>query len=211
MHFKKLPVTNTTAYLSLYPFNSSSDPTITTNIINRPILTPVSMNSIKQTHLLTVMTPAACSLLLSIILLVSGCGSDEQPSPPDTGRVLDYTGTVTFLNADKEEITTIDVAVADTPEQRSLGLMDVRNMPAGKGMLFIFDREEPLSFWMANTPLPLDLIFVNRNKQIVRIHHNAQPYSERQFPSGAPAMYVVEVNAGFCIDNDITEGHHILF
>jgi uncharacterized protein len=100
----------------------------------------------------------------------------------------------------------VDVAVADTPEKRSLGLMDVRNMPRDKGMLFIFEREENLSFWMANTPLPLDIIFVNRSMQIVRIHHNAQPYSERQFASGEPALYVVEVNAGFCLDHDITEG-----
>jgi len=213
MHSGHLPVNKTSRniYYYLYPFNSSPEATITTNHINRSILIPNSMNTINQTHLPGVMISAACPLLLSIILLVTGCGSEEQPRPRDTGRVLDYTGTVTFLNADEKEITTIDVAVADTPEQRSLGLMDVRNMPAGKGMLFIFDREEPLSFWMANTPLPLDLIFVNRNKQIVRIHHNAQPFSERQFPSGAPAIYVVEVNAGFCIDNDITEGHHILF
>jgi uncharacterized protein len=151
------------------------------------------------------------TLLLVVISIVSGCGSNDQPQQRETGRTLIYTGSVTFLTTGNEEITTIDAAIAETPEQRSLGLMDVRNMPADKGMLFIFEHEEPLSFWMANTPLPLDLIFVNRAMQIVRIHHNAQPYSERQFPSGEPALYVVEVNAGFCIDNDITEGQFIRY
>lgn len=151
------------------------------------------------------------TLLLVFLSVLQGCGSNEQPQQRETGRTLTYTGSVTFLTSDKDEITTIDAAIAETPEQRSLGLMDVRNMPADKGMLFIFEHEEPLSFWMANTPLPLDLIFVNRAMQIVRIHHNAQPYSERQFPSGEPAIYVVEVNAGFCIDRDITEGQFIRY
>jgi uncharacterized protein len=150
-------------------------------------------------------------VMLVFLAFLPGCGSNEQPQQRESGRVLTYTGSVTFLTSDSEEITTIDAAIAETPEQRSLGLMDVRNMPAHKGMLFIFEHEEPLSFWMANTPLSLDLIFVNRAMQIVRIHHNAQPYSERQFPSGEPAIYVVEVNAGFCIDHDITEGQFIRY
>jgi uncharacterized membrane protein (UPF0127 family) len=154
---------------------------------------------------------ALTALLLVFLSVLPGCGSNEQPQQRETGRTLTYTGSVTFLTSDKDEITTIEVAIAETPEQRSLGLMDVRNMPANKGMLFIFEHEEPLSFWMANTPLPLDLIFVNRSMQIVRIHHNAQPYSERQFPSGEPAIYVVEVNAGFCLDHDITEGQFIRY
>lgn len=154
---------------------------------------------------------ALTALLLVFLSVLPGCGSNEQPQQRETGRTLTYTGSVTFLTSDKDEITTIEVAIAETPEQRSLGLMDVRNMPTNKGMLFIFEHEEPLSFWMANTPLPLDLIFVNRSMQIVRIHHNAQPYSERQFPSGEPAIYVVEVNAGFCLDHDITEGQFIRY
>jgi uncharacterized protein len=146
-----------------------------------------------------------------LVLVIAGlsCSSERESRPADSGRTLDYTGSVTFRGYDEQELANVDVAIADTPEKRSLGLMDVRRMPDDKGMLFIFEREEPLSFWMANTPLPLDIIFVNRAGRIVRIHHNAQPYSERQFASESPAMYVVEVNAGFCINNDITEGHSI--
>ncbi|MFU8860671.1 MAG: DUF192 domain-containing protein [Cyclonatronaceae bacterium] len=150
-------------------------------------------------------------LATGMLVILSGCGSNDKPQRSNTGRTLSYTGSVTFLDSGEQEIITIDVAIADTPEKRSLGLMDVRNMPANKGMLFLFEREEPLSFWMANTPLPLDLIFVNNDMQIVRIHHNAQPYSERQFPSGKPARYVVEVNAGFSINHDITEGQYLRF
>jgi uncharacterized membrane protein (UPF0127 family) len=108
-------------------------------------------------------------------------------------------------------ISSIDIAVADTPELRNLGLMDVRTLPWNSGMLFIFAQQERLSFWMANTPLPLDLLFVNSDYQIVHIHHNAQPFSQQQIDSVHPALYVVEVNGGYAVRNDIVEGNYIRF
>lgn len=90
-------------------------------------------------------------------------------------------------------------------------MMDVRDLPKSKGMLFIFEENQPRSFWMANTPLPLDIIFVNENKEIVRIHHSTQPFSEQNFESGDPAKYVIETNAGFCVSHDIQEGMKVSF
>jgi uncharacterized membrane protein (UPF0127 family) len=66
-----------------------------------------------------------------------------------------------------------------------------------QGMLFIFDNEEYRSFWMANTPLPLDIVFVNAKRVIVTIQRNTVPYSRESVPSTEEAQYVVEVNAGF--------------
>lgn len=105
----------------------------------------------------------------------------------------------------------MEVAVADDNHERNQGLMDVRDLPSSKGMLFIFDENQPRSFWMANTPLPLDIIFVNADKEIVRIHHNTQPFSEKSFASDEPAKYVVETNAGYCISHDIQEGTKVSF
>jgi uncharacterized membrane protein (UPF0127 family) len=84
--------------------------------------------------------------------------------------------------------------------------MDVRNLPKSNGMLFIFEENQPRSFWMANTPLSLDIIFVNEAREIVRIHHNTQPFSESSFESEKPAKYVIETNSGYCISHDIQEG-----
>ena len=89
--------------------------------------------------------------------------------------------------------------------------MDVRNLETSQGMLFIFDRQEVQSFWMANTPLPLDLLFADENRTIVHIHTNARPYSRIQSHRSNPAKYVVEVNAGYAMARDLQVGHTISY
>jgi len=137
--------------------------------------------------------------------------SDKPEKERNPGRQLEYTGTVTFLNSNNEEISTVDVAVADTRDTRQTGLMNVYSMPEDKGMIFIFERQENLRFWMANTPISLDIIFVNDAMQIVRIHRNVRPYSTDGVESGEPALYTVEVNAGYTMKHDIQEGMSIAF
>lgn len=152
------------------------------------------------------------TLLLLVPLLFISCDSEKKEQTRDSkGRILNYTGELSFLTPDGNKITSIEIAVADDEASRGSGLMDVRNLPEQHGMLFIFEDEQPRSFWMANTPLPLDIIFVNSEKEIVRIHRNTQPYSKKNFVSDFPAKYVVEVNAGFTTKNDITEGAKIEF
>ena len=102
--------------------------------------------------------------------------------------------------------------MADDANERNEGLMNVSNLPQNRGMLFIFEEQQPLSFWMANTPLPLDIFFVNEDMEIVRIHRNTPPYTEENFTSGdEPALYAVETNAGFAVSHDIQEGMKITF
>lgn len=155
---------------------------------------------------------------LIFILIIAGavaCSSDSETPKSSTqkpvGRTLDYTKEIHFLNNNGEKVSTITAAVVDTDEERNQGLMDVWNMPENNGMLFIFEYEAPLSFWMANTPLSLDIIFLNKNKEIVTIHSNTPPLSERQFESRGNAMYVIEVNAGYCLKYDIREGLKVEF
>lgn len=166
-----------------------------------------------------------CSLFLLAGLLLSSCGepdsrsTSDTPEAPGAGRELSYPGQVDFLRSapdaaadtTQNTITSVDVALALNDEQRQLGLMNIHSLPSNKGMLFIFDEQEPLSFWMANTPLSLDIIFVNEALEIVRIHSNTTPYSQQQYPSERPARYVVEVTAGFAARHDIQEGHYIRF
>ncbi len=141
-----------------------------------------------------------------IILLVNCSVSDKtELDEKNDGRVLDFTDEVSFYSSEERLISTIDVAIADDNDSRSEGLMNVHELPADAGMLFIFDGDQPRSFWMANTPLSLDIIFVNSDLEIVRIHRNTTPYSQDQLLSELPAKYVVEVNAGYTVNYDITE------
>ena len=101
-------------------------------------------------------------ILLSLLILVPACsGEKENEDTGQKGREIEYTREITFLDTEGNPVTTIDVAVADDANERNMGLMDVNNLPMDKGMLFIFEQQQPLSFWMANTPLSLDIFFVN--------------------------------------------------
>lgn len=116
-----------------------------------------------------------------------------------------------FLTEEGDTLASIQAAVAESQQERNEGLMNVSDLPENRGMLFLFEEQQELSFWMANTPLSLDIIYVDEEGEIVRIHHNTTPYSEKSFPSGEPARYVVEVNGGFCVSHDIREGMRVEF
>ncbi len=89
-----------------------------------------------------------------------------------------------------------DVEMAVTPDQRSKGLMFRKELPEGRGMLFDFENETPISMWMKNTYIPLDMIFIRADGRIARIAENTTPHSEAIISSGAPVKGVLEVIAG---------------
>jgi uncharacterized membrane protein (UPF0127 family) len=150
-------------------------------------------------------------LLASSILLLSCNGESDTQTEIQETRQLSYTATVTFIEQSNEDVISVRAAVADDEDSRSEGLMNVHNLPDDAGMIFIFDDEAPRSFWMANTPISLDILFVNSEMEIVRIHRNTPPYSHENIVSEAPAKYVVEVNAGFTLNHDIREGMKISY
>lgn len=152
--------------------------------------------------------------LIILVLILAGCGQSESTdneSQAGQGRIIDFTGSLTIIDRNNNELSTLDIAIADNETTRSLGLMDVRELKADGGMLFIFDQEVRQNFWMANTPLPLDLIFANSSGEIVHIHQRAQPFSRDGIDSVYPSLYVLEVNAGYTLTHDIQVGHFITY
>ena len=111
----------------------------------------------------------------------------------------------------KDTLRRIDIEIADNSRDRAQGLMHRSAMPDNRGMLFIFDQEGEQSFWMKNMVMSIDIMYVNKNKEIVTIYKHAQPYSENPIPSFKKAMYVVETTAGFCDKYNIEEGDFIKF
>jgi uncharacterized membrane protein (UPF0127 family) len=157
-------------------------------------------------------------ILLSCLFLFVNVVCQKEPedikidtsNQKDSGKIkFKKQGEVSFQDTMKNLITKIDVEIAETDDTRHLGLMYRENMQENQGMLFIFPDEDFESFYMKNTIIPLDIIFINAKKQIVKIHKNTVPYSEKSLPSLKPSMYVVEVNAGFTDKYKIKEGEFI--
>ena len=105
----------------------------------------------------------------------------------------------------------VTVEVVDTPERRNLGLMFRKDLAAEAGMLFVFETSEAHTFWMKNTPLPLDILFIAKDGKIVAIAENTTPFSLKAIPSRVPAERVLEVNAGYVKRNAIEVGDRVTY
>jgi uncharacterized membrane protein (UPF0127 family) len=154
---------------------------------------------------------AAFSLLVSVFFNF-GCQKNVDNVKIDTASQNEANkikfkkqGEVSFQDKNKNLVKQVDVEIAETDETRHLGLMFREKMEDNQGMLFIFPIEEPEGFYMKNTIIPLDIIFINSKKEIVKIYKNTTPFSEQDLPSYKPSMYVVEVNAGFTNKYNIKE------
>jgi uncharacterized membrane protein (UPF0127 family) len=116
-------------------------------------------------------------------------------------------GEVTFLNKDtKQVLSKIEVEAAINHTERTQGLMYRSEMDEDKGMIFLFEDMDMRSFWMKNTLIPLDIIFIDNKGVINTIHRNTVPYSEKSLPSKQKSQFVVEVNGGYCSRHGIREG-----
>ena len=136
-------------------------------------------------------------LLIFIAICFFSCSSDGQ-----TRRVK--------FNSNGVKSPELSVEVASTVSSREIGLMYRKSMDAQSGMLFIFEDERPRNFWMKNTYLPLDMIFIGSDLLVVKVIHNAEPLTTSPRSSEKPAKYVVELNAGKAAEWGISEGSKLI-
>lgn len=154
-------------------------------------------------------------LLLLAIPIVAGLIFMSMPrggSQASSGPQFTKEGELSFVGAGTgETIKSIDIEVKQDSYERAEGMMWRKSMEDTQGMLFIMDAEEPQTFWMRNTYIPLDIIFVSADKTILNVRANAPPETLGPQSSKGNALYVVEVNGGFCAKYGIEAGDKITF
>jgi uncharacterized protein len=127
-------------------------------------------------------------------LVLVGCSGEETTSEAGTSSP-DESATVT-IDASSGQRVEVEVEIADDYAERQRGLMERTELAENAGMLFVFDSEEQLSFWMRNTLIPLSIAYIDAEERIIDIQ-DMQPLDETSHPSAEPAMYALEVNQGF--------------
>lgn len=141
-------------------------------------------------------------ILTMCLFLFAACESEKQP-PAERNTTFRKDGTLEFVHPDGSVIRTIDIEIAEDEQARQTGMMFRRGMTLDQGMLFLFGEailfteENGRGFWMKNTAIPLDIMFVASDSQIVNIAKRTPPLSEEMVHSTGPAQFVVEVRGGF--------------
>jgi YVTN family beta-propeller protein len=153
---------------------------------------------------------------ISVINVTSGQVTGTFPSGGvELHQIVAKKPAISIISAENATATQdVYVDIADDSEEHSRGLMFKKSLEWNNGMLFVFEDEKVRSFWMENTFVPLDIIFVDSNFTIVDIERNAQPCTEnddlcQSFVSDHPAKFVLEVNADFVQENAINVGDRL--
>jgi uncharacterized protein len=118
-------------------------------------------------------------------------------------------GTETIEIVTSSGVHAFSVEMATNDAERSRGLMYRKSLPEGRGMLFDFGTEQSVSFWMHNTYIPLDMIFIRADGRILRVAESATPMSDSLIPSGGPVRGVLEVIAGTARKLHIAAGDRV--
>ncbi len=145
------------------------------------------------------MPPSPTKTALAILLfLIASSGAIFAGCPPNELGIRGAFGQAEFT-----------VELADDPQERATGLMHRQSMPRYEGMLFIYDRPQPISFWMRNTLIPLDMLFIDPDGRIAHIHENAVPLDETPISGGPGRIAVLEINGGLSRQLGIKVGDEI--
>lgn len=145
---------------------------------------------------------AAPPLAFLALLLLTACARIAEAQPAVAPSVAIQT---------EKETHTFTVELAQTTPERARGLMFREHLEADAGMLFLFDSMQVQSFWMKNTKLPLDMLFIDDEGRIVGIVENAEPMTLEPRTVGKPSRYVLELNAGTCRRLGIEAGQRVRF
>lgn len=131
-----------------------------------------------------------------------------DPACPDdpTGPFQLETGKVIFLDADAPDVL---VEIARKEEERARGLMYRKSMPENHGMIFVFEQRRNHAFWMRNTCISLDMLFIDSDGTIVGIQENTPTLNDSIFQVGCPSTYVLELNAGWARRHGVVAGQKV--
>jgi len=131
------------------------------------------------------LTRLAAGIALSLGLWALPAAAEDTVCRSDTAHLRGPFGQARFT-----------VELADEPKEREIGLMNRESMAASAGMLFVYERPQRVRFWMRNTLIPLDMIFMDRRGVVVKVHHNAVPLDETFIEGGRGIAAVLEINGG---------------
>lgn len=152
--------------------------------------------------MLVLLIPVAIGLIISYL----------PSKQKQMGPKFQKEGTLQITDESQSKVlTNLDIEIAENDDDRTRGLMWRRHMDEEQGMLFIMEQQEMQAFWMLNTYIPLDILFIDEQFRIVTIQKNTKPQTLDQVPSSAPARYVLEVNGGYCDRHSIREGQFIKY
>ena len=153
--------------------------------------------SIRNKQLLFPVISILLIVIVSFYWQTLSTKKEKNSSNQDKIQSLLKQGKLTFISPDSAETHSIIIEIAEDDYSRANGLMFREELPENQGMLFIFDTERLQYFWMKNTPVSLDMIFANQENTVVHIEKYTKPYSTQSYPSEQPALYVIEVVAGY--------------
>lgn len=148
-------------------------------------------------------------VFISVILIM--VLPDKSPTSIDAQNNIKFekNGTAILSSIHGKVLSTFDIEIADTPDKVKTGLMYRDSLQLNQGMLFVFPEAQERSFWMKNTYLPLDIIFIGADSLILSIANNAEPFSEQSIDSHGAAKFVLEVNAGIANRVGLSKGDRI--
>ena len=152
---------------------------------------------------------AVFSIGLGVVGLIAILYSLSRPLDIKAAQPEMATETLVIITKDSVQHL-FSVEIANTPLKEQIGLMYRKHMEDSHGMLFEFTPERHVSFWMKNTILPLDMLFIAADGTIKTIHENAEPQSTKSIPSGVPVTGVLELNAGRVKALGIQPGDQVL-
>ena len=115
------------------------------------------------------------------------------------------------ISSSGDKIHKLYVYIADSNYKRKKGLMYIENLPINHGMLFEFDSPRIASMWMKNTHISLDILFIDENQTIIKIHNEAKPFNLKSVQSNIKVKWVLEINGGLAKALNIKKGASILF
>ena len=156
------------------------------------------------------MNRSAIYVILGFIVLIVLLFIPWQ-SKPKLDLNFKNEGSITIQDTLGQKKATFLYQKADDDEKRELGLMHRKSLEKNHSMLFIMDEEEVHSFWMVDTYIPLDIIFINEAKEVVFIAKSMEPESQEPVNSKAPCLYALEINAGLSEQLDIQVGDVVAF